>query len=246
MLQTESLAASALNSIIRNLNLPQPSVDVTAKQLFALIGERLKETIPKAGMYLWGGVFFVFAATNPLIAKLRTKDRTRLGGPLFTPVQPLTDDQWQSVAEFHRSLDAEYDLRRDMLLTRLDVTVQSFQWSDKHPAAQRDAIGERYAQRRRPLDGWLHSSAATTGVPALLAARQDLAIVERTVSARMRTSAPGVQKHLMGGVPDRGGRSLELCAPPPEMPSWSKRNPDAGGGGGGGRGRVSYDEEQDI
>lgn len=49
--QSESQTTVALNSIIQNLDLPQPSADVTAKQLFALISERLKLTIPKAGSY---------------------------------------------------------------------------------------------------------------------------------------------------------------------------------------------------
>lgn len=206
---TESAAAAALRSILADLNLGQPAADVTAGQLFALIGRRVAETIPRA-------------------------DPKRMGPALFTPTQPLSDDQWATVAQFHRDLDAEYDLRRDMLITRLDVTVQSFQWSDKHPRAKRDAIGDLYAQRRRRLEAAesVRGGAMQTGVPALLAARVDLAVIERTVSARTRTVA-GVQKHLMGGVPDRGGRTLEMAAPPPEMPSWTKRT--EGGGGGGGR-----------
>lgn len=206
---TESAAAAALRSILADLNLGQPAADVTASQLFELINRRVAETLPLA-------------------------DVQRLGPALFTPAGPLSAEQWATVERFHRELDAEYDLRRDMLLTRLDVTVQSFQWSDKHPRAKRDAIGELYAQRRRRLQAAesVRGGVMQTGVPALLAAREDLAVVERTVSARTRTVA-GVQKHLMGSVPDRGGRTLEMSAPPPEMPSWTKRT--EGGRGGGGR-----------
>ena len=39
---------------------------------------------------------------------------------------------------------------------------------------------------------------------------------------------------MIGAVPDRGGRTDTMQAPPPEMPSWTQRKPDQGGGGRGG------------
>ena len=33
---------------------------------------------------------------------------------------------------------------------------------------------------------------------------------------------------IIGRVPDRGGRANELEPPPPEMPSWTQRQPDGG------------------
>lgn len=50
-----------------------------------------------------------------------------MGQPLFTPSKPLTEKQWNTVKKFQKELDTEYNLRRQMLITRLDVTVQSFQ-----------------------------------------------------------------------------------------------------------------------
>ena len=42
-------------------------------------------------------------------------------------------------------------------------------------------------------------------------------------------------------MPDRGGRTETMSAPPPEMPSWAQRQPDQGGRGGGrGRGGGGY------
>ncbi len=36
-------------------------------------------------------------------------------------------------------------------------------------------------------------------------------------------------------MPDRGGRTTELQAPPPDMPSFQRGGSANGGGGGGGR-----------
>jgi len=38
----------------------------------------------------------------------------------------LTEDQWRKLDQLHAELFRDYKLRRDMLLTRLDVTVLSF------------------------------------------------------------------------------------------------------------------------
>lgn len=45
--------------------------------------------------------------------------------------QPLTEDQWAQLDQINAELTKEYAVRREMLLTRCDVTVQSFRWSDK-------------------------------------------------------------------------------------------------------------------
>ena len=44
--------------------------------------------------------------------------------------KPLTDEQWAQVDQVNADLTKEYSIRREMLLTRCDVTVQSFRWSD--------------------------------------------------------------------------------------------------------------------
>ena len=43
----------------------------------------------------------------------------------------LSERQWESVAFVNTALRQEYAIRRDMILKRLDVTIQSFKWSDK-------------------------------------------------------------------------------------------------------------------
>lgn len=52
-----------------------------------------------------------------------------LGQPLLKAC--LSDKQWEVVEYINQALRQEYETRRDMLLKRLDVTIQSFTWSDK-------------------------------------------------------------------------------------------------------------------
>jgi len=43
----------------------------------------------------------------------------------------LSEKQWESVMFINHALRQEYECRRQMLLQRLDVTILSFQWSDR-------------------------------------------------------------------------------------------------------------------
>lgn len=57
----------------------------------------------------------------------------------------------------------------------------------------------------------------------LLAARDDLAIIEKTSNASVRKNTKSaINSVIIGAVPDRGGRSWEQEPPPPEMPPWQK------------------------
>ena len=50
-----------------------------------------------------------------------------VGNPMFVGV--LSDKQWHQLSELQKELQEEYHMRREMLITRLDVTIQSFQAS---------------------------------------------------------------------------------------------------------------------
>lgn len=57
----------------------------------------------------------------------------------------------------------------------------------------------------------------------LLAARDDIAIMEKTSNASVRKNTRSeINSVIIGAVPDRGGRPYEQEPPPPEMPSWQK------------------------
>lgn len=122
-----------------------------------------------------------------------------IGQPLFKPERPLTADQWKKLQLLQHELDIEYDLRREMLITRLDVTVQSFQWSDKIRGKE-DKIAGRYIAKRRHLDE-LQTGGTATDLVALLVAREEMAIIEKTSSANVRKNThTSIQRHVIGKV----------------------------------------------
>ncbi|XP_072545312.1 protein FAM98B isoform X2 [Salminus brasiliensis] len=150
---------------------------------------------------------------------------------------PLNSEQWRQLEKINRLLSADYECRRRMLIKRLDVTVQSFSWSDR-AKAKTDMMAKAYQPKRHSLT--LKSSLS---LAHLLAAREDICNVVKTSSGASREkTACAVNKVLMGRVPDRGGRPSEIQAPPPEMPPWQKRQDGGGRGGGGfrGGGRGGY------
>lgn len=166
------------------------------------------------------------------------------GKTLFAPSRSLTFEEWKKLEKLQNELDDEYDLRREMLLTRLDVTIQSFQWSD---AAKNKAnvIAECYSNKRQELDQIVHRS-KTTDIIELLAARDDILYVEKTSSANVRKNTQSdIQKHIIGMVPDRGGRANEHQPPPPEMPTWQK-NRSQGGQGNQSGGGVSVTKKKET
>lgn len=84
------------------MNIGKPPDNITPDVLFDKITSRLDEILKKS-------------KTDPI------------GKPLFAPTKTLDLRQWKSLEALQRKLDDEYNLRRQMLITRLDVTIQSFQ-----------------------------------------------------------------------------------------------------------------------
>lgn len=68
----------------------------------------------------------------PQMKKVLDKASAELvGKPLFVGV--LSDKQWHQLSELQKELQDEYCMRQEMLIKRLDVTIQSFQASNKRP-----------------------------------------------------------------------------------------------------------------
>ncbi|XP_059806803.1 protein FAM98A-like [Hypanus sabinus] len=142
-----------------------------------------------------------------------------VGNPLLT--RSLEPRQWERLEEIHRAMCAEYECRRQMLITRLDVTVQSFHWSER--AQQHGAAMVRLYE---PLRDVLCSRPSVT-LALLLSAREDLSVITKTTSQSSREkTACAVNKILMGPVPDRGGRPGEI---EPPMVGWESRRSGSGG-----------------
>ena len=200
---SESPTAAALKKMLLALGFPKPPDNITPLQLWEKVAAKVKEVAAKAPAELLG---------EPLMSK-----------------QVLTGEQWAQVQSLADSLQGDYSLRRRMLLTRLDATIQSFTWSERMKGREGE-IGDLYRARRQ-----LMADTPAVAVADLLAARGDTAVVEKVSSARARQNTrTSLNKVLIGAVPDRGGRTESMQAPPPEMPSWQQRQPDQGRGGGRG------------
>ncbi|CRL01394.1 CLUMA_CG014466, isoform A [Clunio marinus] len=221
----ESSTAAALKDIAITLNLGKPPENISPDALFNKISTKLDETL-----------------------KVIPNSEKRIGNALFTPKKPLNNAQWIQLEKIQAALEEEYNMRRKVLMTRLDVTIQSFKWSEKIKGKEK-FINERYMNKSQVLDK-LAKGGQRTDIPSLLAARDKLAIIEKTSSANVRKNTKSkLQRHIIGKVPDRGGRTLELQRPPPEMPSWQKRQPGSdnrggGRGGGGGNKRGNFNQNR--
>uniref|UniRef100_A0AAY5K0Q7 Family with sequence similarity 98 member B n=1 Tax=Esox lucius TaxID=8010 RepID=A0AAY5K0Q7_ESOLU len=190
--------------ICETLNLPEPK-DQGVAELFSTIEKK----------------------TNALLQEL---PKDHIGNPVLK--HSLEIKQWERLEKINKLLSSEYECRRRMLIKRLDVTVQSFGWSDR--AKERvDCMARIYQPKRQSL-----AQKSSVGIAHLLAARDDICNVVKTSSGSSReNTACAVNKILMGRVPDRGGRPSEIDAPLPEMPAWQKRQEGGGGGSwGGGKG----------
>ncbi|XP_048456701.1 protein FAM98A isoform X2 [Rhincodon typus] len=197
-----------LKSICITLGMSKPPDNITMFQFFSGIEKKLKESLSKVPRNHVG---------KPLVKKAL--------GPLH----------WEKLEAINQILVNEYEIRRKMLLKRMDVTIQSFGWSDR-AKSQTEKLAKIYQPKRAAL-----SSRSTICVAHLLAAREDLSKIMRTSSGSIREkTACAVNKVLMGRVPDRGGRPNEIEPPPPEMPPWQKRPDNVQSSSG--RGRGGYDQ----
>ncbi|XP_050451177.1 protein FAM98A isoform X1 [Cataglyphis hispanica] len=212
----ESDTARSLKNILVTLKFQKPPDNISPELLFSRLETKLSEV-------------------------LKTVSTDHLGKPLIEI--ELSAKQWDELGKLQEEMHKEYTIRREMLLKRLDVTVQSFLWSDRIKL-QENEVNTRYEERRKTL-----KNEPKVTMADLLAARDDLAVIEKTSNASVRKNTKSkVNSVIIGAVPDRGGRPYEQEPPPPEMPPWQKdrvqgpqgpqsfRGGRGGGGGGGGGG----------
>lgn len=193
----ETDTAKALEQLTKELNLGKPPENISPKALFDKLNFKAEEVQRKV---------------HPNV----------LCEPLLKQAKPLSDAQWKKLESIYADLDEEYNLRRQVLITRLEVTIQSFQWSDKMQN-RGDELMRRFQNKLAELEEYKFGG-KDTNIVALLAARSDLAIIEKTSSANVRkNTGTKIHKHVIGSVPDRGGRANEHAPPPPEMPFWQQQ-----------------------
>ena len=120
-----------------------------------------------------------------------------------------TESQWKEVAAAAMDLEREYAMRRTMLMTRLNATLQSFTWKDRKLSPEMlDVVSMKVFQGR-----------AFTNVTAadVLAARRDQTILTKVSSVppatRQDKGSTALTKVKIGQVPDRGGERRHSIPP---------------------------------
>ena len=83
---------------------------------------------------------FTIAQVMGKVKELVSRAPPQLHGPPML-TGGLSPSQWQQLAAIQEDLHSEYTLRRRMLLTRLDATVQSFSWSTRLKAKEGEIAG---------------------------------------------------------------------------------------------------------
>lgn len=174
----ETPIATALMGISSALGMGEPPAVLVTKDLFHRLNTRLDDVLAKVG-------------------------RDRIGKPLLNSSQVWDGKQWADLEKRHAELDQEYDLRREMLLTRLDCTVQAFNWSERMKHRQSHIL-ETYKSKLVVLEK-LVKGGSSTDIVALLAARDLLLAIEKASSAAvLKNTKSKIQRHIIGSVPDRG------------------------------------------
>ncbi|XP_015249336.1 PREDICTED: protein FAM98A [Cyprinodon variegatus] len=169
-----------LKGICMALGMSKPPPNITMFQFFSGIEKKLKEAISRV-------------------------PPNHVGEPLMK--KPFGPVHMEKVEAINQALVNEYEVRRKMLLKRLDVTVQSFGWSER---AKTQA--EKLSRVYQPLRSALLTN-SNISVAHLLAARQDISKILRTSSGKMREkTACAINKvdelQTSWGWGGRGGQSF--------------------------------------
>lgn len=149
--------------------------------------------------------------------RLARLPRGEMADPLLNT--SLSMEQWMQLNKINEVLSEDYHCRRQMMLKRFQVTLESFAWGDKHKERS-EALASV-----PPLSSLASTSQVSSSL--LMAAREDQSFI---VPIKAGTSTP-IYKRLMGSVPDRGGRPGEI---EPPMPAWEGRRAHGNRSGRGG------------
>ncbi|XP_015919135.1 protein FAM98A [Parasteatoda tepidariorum] len=195
----ESRTAKELKEMLIALSFGKPPDSITTQMLFGEVDKKVK------------------LLSQPLPPKNFVEER------LFSGY--LTEKQWFQIDDMYRELFQEYQTRRQLLITRLEVTVESFLWSDRLKNKVEE-IRNMFNKQKPQL-----SLKPLVKISDILAASSDLLTIEKTSCAAVRKNTKcTINKVIIGSVPDRGGRPEEQQPPPPEIPSWQKNDSSSRGG----------------
>tara|TARA_B110000208_G_scaffold180688_1_gene230641 strand:- start:557 stop:1786 length:1230 start_codon:yes stop_codon:yes gene_type:complete len=167
-------------------------------------------------------------------AQLAKRRSAATDGPIFAR-STATPAQMKRLVDINRVLRDDFALRRKLILERVDVTIQSFLWSQR---------GKENAEAIHAAIRPLRSNLEATPTPITTdhVFEADAALVRSTTAivssagAGASSAASRIKSVVMGAVPDRGGRPGERRPGKESMPGWSKRRAGGGGRRGGRRG----------
>eukprot|EP00945_MAST-04E_sp_MAST-4E-sp1_P006568 g6568.t1 len=130
----------------------------------------------------------------------------------------MTAEDMQLLKKIGAAMEEDHAVRRKMLIKRLDVTLQSFLWSDKVVGNE-----EEFLNAVDPLVSAIKKDPEPVDVMSVFDATPNL--VEDTETRVTERSLPSSMKNvLIGNVPDRGGRANEMRPKLSDiMPGWSNR-----------------------
>jgi hypothetical protein len=155
-----------------------------------------------------------------------------LGEPIIDPadVTAMSGDALRECSNVCKALAAEHELRKGLLMRRLDVTIQSFGYSEK-------ATADGFRGVQRGVVRAIEAGEQDIDVYDALVARDWLLDMERVSGDGAHGAVENeVKRMLMGSVPDRGGRVGAAAAAAANMPAFQPRS-TAGRGSGRGRGQ---------
>ncbi|EDO36415.1 predicted protein [Nematostella vectensis] len=179
--QAASPVFQQINAILAVLELPAPTKDAKVFGIFSQIENKIRGILSKVPKDYMG---------NPLLTK-------RLG-----------EEQWSKVEKINAQLNREYSLRRQMLLKRCDVTIQSFGWSDR-AKTKKDEMVATFTPARKEM-----AVSAPVAIADIVAARTDLLRQPRTSTGTIRERTKcAINRILMGKVAvEVGGEAVvEKC-----------------------------------
>ena len=139
------------------------------------------------------------ATANVCPAEVATAQPTNTSEVLVSAASAaaLSAEERAVLAQVADGLQRDYATRREMLLKRLDVLIQTFGWSER-AKARADEMAAAVARARAALPPPLVIS-----FESALRADRSLLELQRAPSL---SCADSVKKVRIGNVPDRGGR----------------------------------------
>nr|CAD7201876.1 unnamed protein product [Timema douglasi] len=188
----ESSTASDLKNMLIALKFPKPPANITPGLLFGKVETKVEtevslsvELAQRVRLDITPGLLFGKVETK-MKEVLSKASPELIGKPLFTGV--LSEKQWHQLEELHKEMQQEYRLRREMLIKRID-------WSER-VRNQQDEIAAMFLSKRKAL-----AIEPDVDLSDLLAAREDLAIIEKTSNASVRRNTQSsVNKVIIGRV----------------------------------------------